>query len=70
MRGALLGVPAAVVTARDPQLGAVLAIGVLPVAAAPLAPLRSGRIRVGLVGFVAAVSLPIPASGGHRPCWR
>lgn len=56
-RGVLLGSPAAVVTASDLQLGAVLAIGVLPVAAIPLAPLRRGRIQAGLVGLVAAMSL-------------
>ena len=66
LRGTLLGAPAAAVTALDPQLGAVLAIGVLPVAAAPLAPLRRARIRVGLVGFVAAVSLLV---GGLLAQW-
>ena len=31
----------------DPQLGAVMAIGVVPVASVPLAPLRRGRVRAG-----------------------
>jgi hypothetical protein len=61
LRGALLGAPPAAVSAMDVQLGAVLAIGVLPVAAAPLAPSRRGRIRVGGVGVVAAVSLLVGA---------
>ncbi len=61
LRGTLLGAPAAVVTVSDVQLGAVLAIGVLPVAAAPLAPLRRDRIRVGFVGIVVALSLLVGA---------
>ena len=57
----LLGAPAAVVAVSDPQLGAVMAIGVVPVASIPLAPLRRGRIRAGIVGVVAAASLLIGA---------
>jgi hypothetical protein len=38
-----------------------MAIGVVPVAGVPLAPARRGRIRVGLVGVVAAASLLLGA---------
>ena len=38
-----------------------MAIGVVPVASVPLAPLRRGRIRAGMVGVVAAASLLVGA---------
>jgi hypothetical protein len=57
----LLGAPAALVAVTDPQLGAVMAIGVVPVASLPLAPLRRGRIRACMVGVVAAAALLVGA---------
>ena len=38
-----------------------MAIGVVPVASLPLAPLRRGRIRAGMVGVVAAAALLVGA---------
>lgn len=59
--GAVLGVPAAIGATADPRIGLGMAVGMLPAAAAGLAPSRRAR-RVGfVVSVVAAASFGIGA---------
>ncbi|WP_137844980.1 FUSC family protein [Microbacterium sp. 2FI] len=55
--GAVLALPAAVVSTLDPALGVPLAVGVLPAAALGLGSTRRQRAMVMVVGAVAAVSI-------------
>ena len=68
VRGQLLGAPAAAVAAVDVQVGAVLAIGVVPVAAVPLPPQWRGRVAVGLAGCLGWASRQCSDSSSPR-CW-
>jgi hypothetical protein len=66
LRGAVCAVPVAVVAFSDVQLAAALAVGLLPVLSLPLAPGRMARIRSGLAGVLAAVSV---FAGGFLAQW-
>lgn len=57
LRGIVTGAPAAAAAFSDVRLAAALAVGLLPVCSIPLAPRRSGRIRTGRYGVLAAGSI-------------
>ena len=57
LRGAVTAAPAAVVALGDVQAAAALAVGLLPVCSLPLAPRRPARVRAGLFGVLAALSV-------------
>jgi len=65
--GAMLAVPAVVVSLADPSLGLPLAVGVLPAAALGLRSTRRERALVILVGVVAGASLFLGSLVAARP---
>ncbi|HET6939115.1 MAG TPA: FUSC family protein [Nocardioides sp.] len=65
-RGAVCAAPAAVVALTDVQLAAGLSVGLIPVLSLPLAPSRVARVRSGLTGVLAAVSV---VAGGFLAQW-
>ncbi|MCY4726483.1 FUSC family protein [Nocardioides sp. STR2] len=66
LRGAVTAAPAAAVALWDVQAAAALAVGLLPVCSLPLAPGRPARLRSGLVGVLAALSVFL---GGFLAQW-
>jgi len=66
LRGAVCAAPAAVIALSDVQLAAALAVGLLPVLSLPLAPSRVARVRSGMAGVLAAVSV---VAGGSLAQW-
>ncbi|MDH2416283.1 FUSC family protein [Nocardioides sp. CER19] len=57
LRGLVTAAPAAAAAFSDVQLAAGLAVGLLPVCPLPLPPSRTGRLRLGVYGVLAAVSI-------------
>jgi hypothetical protein len=57
LRGLVTAAPAAVATVSDVQLGAALAVGLMPVCPLPLPPRRAERARLGAYGVLAAASI-------------
>jgi uncharacterized membrane protein YccC len=66
LRGAVTAAPAALAALHDVQLGAALAVGLLPVCSRPLAARRADRLRAGLFGVLAAASVFL---GGFLAQW-
>ena len=58
--------PATVAATRDVEVGAALAVGLLPVCSVPLAPDRGARLRAAVFGAVAACSIFV---GGVLAQW-
>lgn len=65
-RGLVTVAPAAVAALHDVELAAALAVGLLPVCGVALPPRRAGRLRLGLLGLLAAVSV---LCGGTLAQW-
>lgn len=66
LRGLVTALPAAVAAYSDVQLGAALAVGLLPVCPLPLPPSRVARLRSGTYGVLAALSIFV---GGFLAQW-
>jgi hypothetical protein len=64
--GAVLAIPAAVVTPFDPQLGLAFATGVLPAAAVGLPPARRRRVMAFVISAIAGMSMIIGALLGRH----
>ena len=65
-RGTLTALPAIVAATRDVELGAALAVGLVPICSLPLAPRRTRRLRGSVVGVLAACSIFV---GGVLAQW-